>query len=338
MAATIKDISKASSVSIATVSKVLNGDYSKVSEETKKRVLNAASELRYRPNLMARSLVSRKSSLLGLVIPDMANPYYADMCRGMADEAQRHKQTTLIANTDRQQHSELAAIKTMIEYSVAGVVLVGIFKNVRDHVMMLDHYGLPYVLVEYYEPGMEYCVYVDDYTGSFEAVTHLIEQRHRTIGYISGFPEKGHPRDYRLSGYKKALKEAGLPYDPFLVENGLFNMETGYAKAATLLQRSKDITAIACGNDLIALGAFRALREYGHRVPEDISLVGFDDVYLSTTMEPRLTTVRQPAYELGIAAVKMLAQRVAGEDMKEKNVCFKPTLIKRDTVNAIKKP
>jgi LacI family transcriptional regulator len=334
VAVTIKDISKAASVSIATVSKVLNGDYSKVSEDTKQRVLSTAGELRYRPNLLARSLVSRKSSLLGLVIPDIANPYYADMCRGMADEAQRHKQTTLIANTDRQQHSEQAAIRTMIEYNVAGAVLVGIFKNVKDHVAMLDHYSLPYVLVEYYEPGMEYCVYVDDFSGSFEAVTHLIEQHHSTIGYISGFPEKDHPRDYRLSGYKKALKEAGLAYDPFLVENGLFNVETGYVKASTLLQRSGDITAIACGNDLIALGAFRALREYGRRVPEDVSLVGFDDVYLSTTMEPRLTTVRQPAYELGIAAVKMLAQRVLGKELKEKNVCFKPTLIKRDTVSA----
>ncbi|MHC1785729.1 MAG: LacI family DNA-binding transcriptional regulator [Christensenellales bacterium] len=333
MAATIKDISKASNVSIATVSKVLNGDFSKVSQETKVRVLEEASRLRYRPNLLARSLVSKKSSLLGLVIPDIANPYYADMCRGMSDEALRSKQTSLIANTDRQQTSELAAIKTMIEYSVAGIVLVGIFKNVQDYITLLSHYRVPYVLVDYYAPGMEYCVYVDDFSGSFEAVSYLIEQQHRTIGYISGFSEKGHPRDYRLAGYKQALEKAGLVYDPFLVENGLFNMETGYNKAATLLQRSKDITAIACGNDLIALGAFRALREYGYRIPGDISLVGFDDVYLSTTMEPRLTTVRQPAYELGIAAVKMLGQRIAGEEMPEKNVCFKPTLIKRDTVS-----
>lgn len=334
MAATIKDVSKASNVSIATVSKVLNGDYSKVSEQTKQRVLEAARRLHYRPNLLARSLVRRQSSMLGLVIPDIANPYYADMCRGMADEAQRAGRSTLISNTDRQPQSELAAIKTMIDYAVAGVVLVGIFKNVPEHVDLLRRYNVPCAVVEYHEPGMENCVYVDDYSGSHEAVSYLIGRGHRTIGYISGFPEQGHPRDARLAGYRQALADAGLTYDPFLVENGRFNLETGYQKAAILLQRNKDITAIACGNDMIALGAFRALREYGHRVPADVSLVGFDDVYLSTTMEPRLTTVRQPAYELGIAAVKMLAAQIDEDGAREKNICFKPTLIKRDTVAA----
>ncbi|MGI6725414.1 MAG: LacI family DNA-binding transcriptional regulator [Christensenellales bacterium] len=332
MAATIKDVSKASNVSIATVSKVLNGDYSKVSEETKQRVLNEAKRLQYRPNLLARSLVRRRSSMLGLVIPDIANPYYADMCRGMADEAQRHKLSTLISNTDRQQQSELSATRTMIDYAVAGVALVGIFKNVTDYIELLDQYDVPYVLVDHHEEGLDYCVYVDDYLGSYEAVTYLISCEHRTIAYISGFPEPGHPRDFRLAGYRQALMDAGLSYDPFLVENGRFNLETGYQKAATLLQRNKDITAIACGNDMIALGAFRALREVGYRIPQDISLVGFDDVYLSTVMEPRMTTVRQPAYELGIAAVKMLAKRISKEPLEEKNICFKPVLIKRDTV------
>lgn len=332
MAATIKDISKASNVSIATVSKVLNGDYSKVSEDTKQKVLAAAKQLRYRPNLLARSLVSKQSNLVGLVIPDMANPYYADLCRGMADEAQRNKMSTLISNTDRQQQAEYNAIRTMIEYSVAGVVLVGIFKNVHEYVDMLTHYSVPYVVVEYHEDGLDYTVYVDNFSGSYEAVSYLIEQNHKTIAYISGFPEPRHPRDDRLSGYIKALEDAGLRYDPFLVENGRFNLETGYNKASTLLQRSKKITAIACGNDLIALGAFQAMREYGVHVPRVISLIGFDDVYLSTFMEPKLTTVRQPAYELGIAAVNMLMRQIKGEAIDEKNICFKPTLIKRDTV------
>ena len=334
VAATIKDISQEAKVSIATVSKVLNGDYSKVSEETKLRVLSVAKRLHYRPNLLARSLVNRKSTLLGLVVPDIANPYYADMCRGISDKAQQHKLSTLISNTDRQPQSEHSAVRTMVEYNVAGVVLIGMYKNVSDHLDTLKHYNIPYVVVDYHEPGMDFTVYVDDYSGSHEAVSYLVEKNHRVIGYISGFPEQGHPRDYRLQGYQQALKDAGLPLDPFLIENGRFNIETGYQKAITLLQRNQDITAIACGNDLIALGAFQALREYGRRIPEDISLVGFDDVYLSTTMEPRLTTVRQPAYELGIAAGKMLAQQIRGENLEEKNICFKPTLIKRDTVSA----
>ena len=202
----------------------------------------------------------------------------------------------------------------------------------RAHIELLDHYKVPYVLVDYHEPGMDYCVYVDDYTGSNEAVSSLVAQGHRHIAYISGFPEPGHPRDFRLAGYRQALEDAGLPYDSALVACGRFDLATGAHMAPELLQRRPDLTAIACGNDLIALGAFRALREAGYRIPEDISLIGFDDVYLSTAMEPRLSTVRQPAYELGIAAVNMLGQRVRGEDMIQKTICFRPTLILRDTV------
>lgn len=332
MAPTIKDISREAKVSIATVSKVLNGDYSKVSESTKNRVLEIAKRLNYRPNLLARSLVSRKSHLLGLVVPDISNPYYADMCRGMADEAKRHGYTTLISNTDRQVQSEKAALRTMVEYSVAGVVLVGIFRHVHEYIEMLKRYRMPYMLVEYYEPGMLNCVYTNDYQGSFDAVSHLLERGHRHIGYISGFPEPGHPNDHRLRGYRDAMEQAGQKYDPYLVENGHFNIETGYNKAGILLQRNKAITALACGNDLIALGAFRALREVGLRIPQDVSLLGFDDVYLSTTMEPRLTTVRQPAYELGIAAVSNILKQVEAESSGVESICFIPSLIERDTV------
>lgn len=332
MTPTIKDISKEARVSISTVSKVLNGDYSKVSESTKERVLKVAKDLHYRPNLLARSLVSRKSHVLGLVIPDIANPYYADMCRGMADEAKRHGYATMITNTDRQAGNEKTAIQTMLEYNVAGVVLVGIFRNVHDHINTLRQYRMPYVLVEYYEPDMLNCVYIDDYQGSYHAVEYLIRHGHRTIGYISGFPEPDHPSDHRLHGYRDAMKAAGLHYDSYLVENGLFNIETGYNKATTLIQRNKEITALACGNDMIALGAFRALREYGMRIPQDVSLLGFDDVYLSTTMEPRLTTVRQPAYELGIASVSMILQEMTSREEGVPSVCFTPNLIERDTV------
>ena len=217
MVPTIKDISRDANVSIATVSKVLNGDYSKASEDTKNRVLAVAKKLNYRPNLLARSLVSRKSHMLGLVVPDIANPYYADMCRGMADEAKRHGYATMISNTDRQAASEKASIQTMLEYSVAGVVQEGIFRKVPEHIDTLPRPRMPYVLVDYYEEGMQNCVYTDDYTGSFHAVTHLIKRGHKHIGYISGFPEPEHPKDHRLRGYRYAIEQAVLTYDPYLV-------------------------------------------------------------------------------------------------------------------------
>lgn len=334
MPPTIKDISREARVSIATVSKVLNGDYSKVSEETKKRVLAVAEKLQYRPNLLARSLVRRQSSLLGLVVPDISNPYYADMCRGIADEAQKHKLSTLIVNTDRQALSEQRGVRTMIEYNVAGVALIGMFNQFQRHLEQLKRYNVPYVILEHYEPGLEYTVYVDDYSGSHEAVSYLLHKNHRVIGYISGFEEKDREKDMRLKGYLQALADAGLPQDVSLVEHGRFNIDTGKERAAALLKRHPQMTAIACGNDLIALGAFQALREMGYKIPEAVSLIGFDDVYLSTAMEPRLTTVRQPAYELGVAAGKMLARQIAKEPLEDTSICFKPTLIKRDTVAA----
>lgn len=333
MPPTIKDISREARVSIATVSKVLNGDYSKVSDETKQRVLDVAERLQYRPNLLARSLVRRQSSLLGLVVPDISNPYYADMCRGIADEAQKHRLSTLIVNTNRQAKSEQLGVRTMVEYNVAGVALIGMFSQFHRHLDMLRRYGVPYVVLEHHEPGLDHTVYVDDYSGSHEAVSYLVQLNHRVIGYISGFSEKDREKDMRLKGYRQALQEAGLPEDPTLVEHGRFDIDTGHRKAAALLARHPGLSAIACGNDLIALGAFQALREKGCRIPEDISLIGFDDVYLSTAMEPRLTTVRQPAYELGVAAGRMLARQIAKEPLEDTSICFKPTLIKRDTVS-----
>lgn len=332
MAVTIKDISKLAEVSIATVSKVLNGDYSKVSEETKDRVLRVADELNYRPNMLARGLVSQKFNMIGLIIPDISNPYYADMARGMSDEALRFGYNAMISNTDEVHTREVSCIQSMAEYSVAGVVLVGNVKTARENTDLLRRFRIPYVGVENYFEGMEYCVYVDNFTGSYKAVSHLIKRGHTQIAYISGLGTSAN-KDERLRGFQEAMADNNLEVSPYLVEYGGFNFESGYKKTSQLLGRGIPFTAIACGNDLIALGAFRAIREHRKRIPEDISLVGFDDVYLSTTMEPRLTTVKQPAYEIGVYAIKMLLDRIEKRPPTEKIKCFEPFLVERDTVS-----
>ncbi len=333
MAVTIKDISREAAVSIATVSKVLNGDYSKVSDETRDRILKVADELHYRPNLLARGLVSQKFHMIGLIIPDISNPYYADMARGMSDEALRFGYNAMISNTDQMHSRELSAIQSMVEYNVSGLILAGGTNTKQESQELLRRYRIPFVSVENYTAGMEYCVYVDNFTGSYKAVSHLIQRGHRQIAYITGYGSLHAPEDDRLRGFEQAMADHHLPVDPYLLECGSYTMETGYRKTLQLLGRGIPFTAIACGNDLIALGAFRAVREHKMKVPQDISLVGFDDVYLSSTMEPRLTTVKQPAYEIGVYAIKMLLDRIELRTGAEKIKCFEPSLVERDTVS-----
>ncbi|NLB90039.1 MAG: LacI family transcriptional regulator [Clostridiales bacterium] len=332
MAATIKDISAKANVSIATVSKVLNGDYSKVSVKTKERILKIADELDYRPNMLARGLASQKFSMVGVIIPDISNPYYGEMVRGMIDEATLYDFRVMISNTDNLHQRQLSAIQTMAEYNAAGIVLVGGGENIDSILEMIKRIRIPYVLTEIHGNNIDYSVYVDDFGGSYNATTHFIASGHKNIAYISGFPSPNHPNDQRGLGYTAALEKHQIAVSPFLFESGSFTFEAGYKATIRLLNRNMPFTAILCGNDLIAMGALKAIKEHHLKVPDDISLIGFDDVYLSTIVEPNLTSVHQPAYEIGMSSIQMLMSRIEKKPLKEKSKCFKPILIQRDTV------
>ncbi len=329
---TIKDISRKAEVSIATVSKVLNHDYSRVSDETRERILRISNELNYRPNMLARGLVSHKFNLLGLIVPDISNPYYGEMARGMSDEAETLGYSAMISNTDNQRAREINSIQTMAEYNVGGIVMTGEIGVSEENVALLKRYRIPYVGVENYGPDADYCIYVDNYTGSYKAVQLLIEYGHRDIAYITGHVELHSPGDDRLRGFLQAMADADLPVNPALLKSGGFTLDNGYRQTLSLLSRNNQFTAIACGNDLIALGAYQALRESRLRVPLDVSLVGFDDMFMTNTMEPRLTTVKQPAYEIGEEAIRMLVHRVENNPIADKVKCFEPLLVSRDSV------
>ncbi len=329
MSVTIKDISWETGVSIATVSKVLNGDYSRVSEETRKRILHVAAELDYRPNLLARNLARSKNTLIGLIVPDIANPYYAEMCRGISDEAMRSGYVAMIANTDSDSSRALGGIRTMAEYIVGGVLLIGDALHVDDNVRLLQRYRVPYLCVDNYKQGMQYCVYGNDRAGSLTAVRHLIGRGHTRIAFLSGAAPG--EADERLRGYEEALREHRLAVDPSLIVCGRYTLDSGYRGTQSLLDQRVPFTAIACGNDLIAFGALKAIHEHGLRVPQDLSLVGFDDMYLSGCMAPGLTTMRQPAYEMGACAMRMLACRINKTPMETTTRSFEPILVERDT-------
>lgn len=333
VAITIKDISRAAGVSTATVSKVLNGDYRKVSDETRDRILKIADEMAYRPNLLARGLVSRKLNMIGIVIPDISNPYYGNMARGISDEAYRHGYTTMISNTDGLAERLTTAIETMAAYSAAGIIVSGGFSDARSLADALKKLRMPYVFLECHVEGLDYCVYVDDYAGSYKAVSHLIERGHTQIACISGNLVASQMDDARTRGYKQALWDNQITLNPYLLEGGSFTFDTGYRKTLQLLARGIPFTAIVCGNDLIAMGAYKAIREQHLQIPQDISLVGFDDLFLATVMEPRLTTVKQPSDEMGICGMNMLADRIEKKKDRLKIRRFEPVLVERESVS-----
>lgn len=329
---TIREIATAANVSTTTVSKVLNGDYSKVSADTKDRVLAIAHEKHYFPNRMARGLAQRKSHMIGLLLPSIANPFYAEMARGITNFCEPAGYVTVMFSTDERQDRELSYIETLAGYHADGVMLVGSERTVVSNVKLLTQYGIRYVVVDSHAASSEYCVTVNDYSGVYRMTEHLLGVGHRRIAFISGQGYESDEQNPRLRGYRDALNAAGTPPNPLLTEIGSYTVQSGYEKTQLLLSRGLSITAILCGNDLIAVGAYQALRQRGLKVPRDISVVGYDDIFVSSILDPPLTTVKSPVYDMGVAAASMLFKRMQGKLDKPCTQTFEPTLVFRGSV------
>lgn len=330
---TIKDISRVAGVSTATVSKVLNGDYSKVSDQTKQRVLKTAKELGYRPNRLARGLVQSKTNIIGLIVPDIANPYFADLARGVEDTARTQGYKMILSNSDESAEKEREYLEVLLEYNADGIIITG--NNTSEDDLAEYRKNTPMVAIDRYL-GDDVCtVSIDNFGGSYMATEHLIQHGHRRIAYIGGAVIDTHVPKNRLNGYLKALRDYGIDIDLALIEGGSYQHETGYFCVHHLLNQGLSFTAIVCGNDLMAFGALRALRERGYSVPDDVSLVGYDDIYLTELIDPPLTTVKQPTYELGRAAMDFLSKLMHHETITEKVHHFTPQLVVRQSVARI---
>jgi len=330
--ATIKDISKAANVSIATVSKVLNGDYSKVSLETKKRILKIAKELNYRPNRLARGLASKSTGIIGLIVPDITNPYYAELAQGVENKADKLGYTIMLCNTGEDTHKENSYIDVLIEYNADGVIITGNEKaSDIDNIQNLHNFNIPFVLIDRMIPNVEYNVMVDNIRGAYIATEYIIKNGHRKIAFIGGEAMAPHPMN-RLQGFLQAMKDYGVEIDQNLIRIGTYHVESGYKHALELLESDSDFTAIVCGNDLIAYGAIKAIKQQGLKVPEDISVIGYDDIFISSLLEPPLTTIKQPTYDLGAYATEILIKLIKNESVEEKVKLFVPQLVVRKSV------
>jgi DNA-binding LacI/PurR family transcriptional regulator len=314
-AVTIRDVARRAGVSVATVSRVLNKTGYPVRQETRQRVLDAIDALSFHPNAFARALLGKPTCTLGLMIPDISNPYYTLVSRGVEDVANELGYAVIICNTDRSGEKLHSYLRVLHEKQVDGVIFAG--GGIEGGADDAPAKQMPpkAVLVGRH-PWTFPSVQVDNTGAAYEATSHLIGLGHRRIAFVSGPLSLTSAQD-RLRGYRQAIEEAGITGPDTVVREGDFRHESGYQAAYSLLQSAHPPTAIFASNDRMALGVLAAAHDLGRAVPRDLAVVGFDDTPSASYYRPSLTTVSLPTYDIGTTAARMLVRMIAGEPVEE---------------------
>jgi LacI family transcriptional regulator len=323
--ATIGEVAAVAGVSRTTVSHVLSGNRP-VAPSTRERVEMAIKELGFRPNGLARSLRARRSDTVALIIPDITNPYYPVLARGL-DDSLSGQHRTLICNTDAMRSRELDFAADAFDRHVDGMVVVAFHVGADDLRAIIDS-GLPIVSLgsSIDDPRVD-VVLTDDEQGAFEAGRFLIRRGHRRVAMIGGAEGPGLRR---AAGYRRALDQVGLAPEPELTPVADWTRRGGYEAMRRLVALPDRPTAVFCANDLMAIGAMDAAREIGLSIPEDVALVGYDDIEAATLVSPSLTTVVNPAYEAGQTAGRLLLDRMsAGYEGGRRDVVLNAQLVER---------
>lgn len=326
---TLMKVAEKAGVSVNTVSRAINNKLD-INEETKKKVLKVAQELGYVRNATAVALRTKKTGTIGVVIADNRNPFYAEVLNGMEVAAREKNYHIILANTQRDYQKEEEAIDLLLEKRVDGLLIAPV-QDKDDDIRKLIEANIPFVIVGRDFENIEVdAVYNDEVKGGFLATEYLIKKGHKRIALIDGFLYKS-PAKGRLMGYKKALKENRIHLDDALVSIGDIDVKNGYERTMQLFEKGLDFTAIFAYNDMMAFGAMQAIREKGLRIPQDIGLVGYDDIPFSSLMNPTLTTIRLEKQDLGAESVKLLLSRINGRHKKLKKVFLDVELIVRET-------
>lgn len=310
--ATVHEVAAYAKVSAQTVSRVVNG-VPRVAARTRERVLAAVKALDYEPNTLARGLVTRRTRTLGVLVYDIANPYYGQMVRGMEDAAFSRGYDLIIGNSDADHRKDLSYLRVFRRRGVDGI-LATIADPSRGGLQEWTRASCPVVFLDKFY-GSEDCSYVtvNNRSAAFQAVDHLLQIGHRRIGIVTASVTASVSVKERFAGYREALRARGVEYDPALTARSERQIEEGGFQAARkLLQAGRVPTALFCINDVIAIGAMRAIYDAGLEIPRDISVVGFDDVPIAALLRVPLTTVAQPIQRMGAAAVELLMERIEG--------------------------
>lgn len=333
MPVTIKDIARLANVSTATVSMVLNNKDNGITQKTRDRILKIAQELNYRPNRLARGLVTKRTNSLGFVLPDITNPFFPQVVRAAEDTANRYGYNLILCNTDDDAKKERLYIEVLKEKCVDGIIFTSSIKPNSKNINMLLDYKIPFVFLDRCISADDaFVICTDGMQGMYDVVSYLIEMGHEKIAFISG-PKESSTAFGRYRGYVKAIKKSGIQVDKKLIVEGDYKIDGGKKAMEELLKRKTSFTAVACANDLMAIGAIEVLRKNNINIPEEISVTGFDDIVLSSVLQPKLTTVSQPCYEMGYEATKMLINLIEGKMLKVNNLVLKPKLVIRDSVS-----
>jgi DNA-binding LacI/PurR family transcriptional regulator len=332
--ANMNDIAKLARVSLGTVSHVLNNSAG-VSEPVRKRVMEAVQATGYQPSELARGLRRVKSNMIGMIIPDITNPFFPAVVRGAEDVAFSNGYRLILCNTDNDHSKELVHLNELRTYLPAGLIVIP--SNFSDLTVQAESYrraGTGVVCIDRLPKNWSGdSVTADNETGAYEATGCLLRMGHTRFATITGPLHLTNVKE-RLKGFKRAMREAKLDLAPEYVQETTFDKQGGHSKTLILLRLIPRPTAIFAGNDLIALGALIAIRDAGLRCPEDISVMGFDDLDLAETTNPSLSSVSQSGYQLGTTATQLLLDRLAGDTSPAKHLVLETSLKIRHSVAA----
>jgi len=327
----LKDIAEKVGVSITTVSRALNNKED-IHPQTKKKILEIAENMGYMPNAVARSLKLKETKTVGVVITDISDPFFAPIVRGIEKTAQQEGYNVILCDTDENYQVEEKALKTLMERRVDGFLIIPAQSDFQD-IVELKRRRLPFVLLARhfnFELLDTHYVSTDDIEGAFSATAYLIKKEHRRILFING-PDYISSAKERLAGYKRAFLEAGVKVDESLIRKGAIKMEDGYRIMKEELKKSFRFTAVFAYSDFVALGVMRAIKETHLKIPDDIAVMGYDDIIVAPFLEIPLTTVRIPKYELGVEGFRLLKKIMVEKIGFPQKVILRTELVVRES-------
>lgn len=327
---TMLDIAEKAGVSKATVSMVLNKRDKSISDDTRNRILKLAKDMNYIPNSLARGLNTKKTETIGIIVPDITNPFFSEMARAIEDVASILGYNVIFCNSDNEIKKENKYVKLLISKLVDGVIFIPGGKSF-DNLQILINNNVPFVLVDRYVEGYEkfYGVYCQNKLGITKAVDYLVTNGRKKIAFVRG-PHSVETSTQRLEGYIETMKKYKLFNETLIFENE-FTIEGGIETTKEILDMTEQVDSIIYSSDIMAFGGIKVLIKRGFKIPKDISVIGYDNIEMSEFIEPELTTVSQPIYEMGKCACELLINIINGKTIEKKQIYFEPELIVRGT-------
>lgn len=331
MATSIKDVAREAGVSIATVSRVLN-DIDVVNEDTKKKVLDAIKKLGYRPNIVARSLKTQRTKTIGILIPDISSQFYPEIVRGAEDVSNIYDYNIILGNSDFDIQKEKEYLRVLKEKMVDGVIYMS--SSLQEEILdLINELDITTVLVETEDKnGKLPSVTIDNVKAGYEGTKYLLDKDFKNIAFVGAKKDGKNAWNDRYIGYEKALKEANLEIDKELLYLSNLKAKNGVTAVERFIESGKKIDAVVCATDELAMGVINGFRNHNISVPDEVSVLGFNNNYVGEIFYPKLTTVAQPSYDMGSVAMRMLIKLLNKQELEEANFILPHTIIDRESV------